>query len=69
MLLSDVYLTYFSLNCYGCSNRGEKLHACDRYSPKDFSCTVWNHGHDFLPTSHCSIYVRIVIAANQKPEL
>lgn len=25
-----------------------------------------NHGHDFLPTSHCRILVRFVIAANQK---
>lgn len=69
MWLSDVYLTYFILNCYGGSSSGGELHACDRYSPKDFFCTMCNHERDFLPTSHCRIFVRVVIAANQKPRL
>lgn len=69
MLLSDVYLIYFSLNCYGCSNRGEKFYVCDRYLLKDFFCIVWNYGYDFLFIFYCSIYVRIVIVVNQKLEL
>ena len=69
MWLSDVYLTYFILNCYGCCNSSGELHACDRYSPKNFSCPVCNHRHDFLATAHCRIFVRVLIAANQKPEL